>query len=205
MTDKKQSLINKINLILEDEEFNESVERIREIVKNDIAESIADGILIHNIPDQALREEVKAYFNDFFSSLNADEVTEIQEDYDVQQFGTYNEQVDTFLNLFKELRLPEEQKTQLFNSVTSISNYSLYNLMLTRTLCNAIYSCLDPVTAEQVILTAVNGVQMGTDTVFSTVHQAEESEHREFKKAVNESNVIQFDFKNNKKGGNSYE
>lgn len=199
MIDKSIVIKARVYNILQEEEFKDTLIQMKEQLIQDIAQDISEGIIVKKISDDDLREEVRDYFKDFFDEdiKEYEEIAESVSSEDYNSFGVYNEQIDNFRTVFNSLDLPLDKKEALFNAVASISNYSQYNLMLLRSVTNAIYDTLDKETSDKIFNKAIYNVENETNIL---IHDMNESERtgktlqdisREKEKKNN--NVVPFD------------
>lgn len=200
MIEKGTVIKARVYNILQEEEFKDILDQIKESVCQDIAKDITDGIIYKKVSDEEIREEIRDYFKDYFD----EDIEEIEllshevsgEDYN--EFGQYNEYVDNFRMVFDTLKLPADKKEELFNAVASISNYSVYNLMLLRSVTNAIYDIVDKDTSTKIFSKAIYNVENETSSMIKSINESnitgktlkEISDENEKK----EDKVIPFDF-----------
>ena len=187
---------SKVLGILKEEEFSDIISKISEQVCSDIASDIVNQTIHNDVTDDEIRNDIREYFADYFIS-DAEKIKNIsdnmQDNSEYDQFGVYNEQMDRFNVVFKNLDLPKDQKKELFDSVVSISNYSAYNLMLLRTLSNAIYNTLDGKTANDIIQKALFGVSEETILMMEEIGDNKELQKVESSEEKRQtSNVIPF-------------
>lgn len=187
---------SKVLGILKEEEFSDIISKISEQVCSDIASDIVNQTIHKDVTDDEIRNDIREYFADYFIS-DAEKIKNIsdniQDNSEYDQFGVYNEQMDRFNVVFKNLDLPKDQKKELFDSVVSISNYSAYNLMLLRTLSNAIYNTLDGKTANDIIQKALFGVSEETILMMEEIGDNKELQKVEPSEEKRQtSNVIPF-------------
>lgn len=188
--------------MLQEEEFKDNLDVVKEQIYHDISKDIAEGIIVKKISDEDLREEIRAYFKDFFDEdiKDFEEMSQNVTAQDYNEFGQYNEYVDNFRIVFDSLNLPPDKKEELFNAVASISNYSVYNLMLLRSVTNAIYDTLDKETSDKIFNKAIYNVENETNILIKDINEAENTgkslkEVGDERKKKN-SNVVHYDFTN---------
>lgn len=188
--------------MLQEEEFMDNLDVVKEQIYHDISKDIAEGIIVKKISDEDLREEIRAYFKDFFDEdiKDFEEMSQNVTAQDYNEFGQYNEYVDNFRIVFDSLNLPPDKKEELFNAVASISNYSVYNLMLLRSVTNAIYDTLDKETSDKIFNKAIYNVENETNILIKDINEAENTgkslkEVGDERKKKN-SNVVHYDFTN---------
>lgn len=202
MIDKSIVLKTRIYNMLQEEEFKDNLDVVKEQIYHDISKDIAEGIIVKKISDEDLREEIRAYFKDFFDEdiKDFEEMSQNVTAQDYNEFGQYNEYVDNFRIVFDSLNLPPDKKEELFNAVASISNYSVYNLMLLRSVTNAIYDTLDKETSDKIFNKAIYNVENETNILIKDINEAENTgkslkEVGDERKKKN-SNVVHYDFTN---------
>ncbi len=196
--DKKVMLKSRISKILQEEEFSEALTLLKEQLIKDISQDINDRIIVKKVSDEEIRDEIRGYFTELFDDNieNIEEMTHNISTEDYNKFGTYNDYVDRFRVVFDSLNLPQDKKEELFSAVASISNYSVYNLMLLRSITNAVYDTLDKETSDKIFNKAIFNVENETSILIKDISNSEKTGKslKELESEKKRSNVVSFDF-----------
>ncbi len=183
MLDSNTTLRNRIIKMMEEEEFKDNANILRQGAIDDFANSIVKNLMVKKISNEDLRNEIRNAFKKYFEAdIEVDFVGSDASKDNNDGFKEYNEYLDRFKVLFTQMDITSEQKSELFNIVASINNFGMYYVMLFRSLSNAIYDTVDPATANIIISRAAKQIGTQTEEMFRTAEDMSTVEQEQTKK-----------------------
>ena len=183
MLDNNTTLRNRIIKMMEEEEFKDNANILRQGAIDDFVNSIVKNLMVKKISNEDLRNEIRNAFKKYFEAdIEVDFVGSDASKDKNDGFKEYNEYLDRFKVLFTQMDITSEQKSELFNIVASINNFGMYYVMLFRSLSNAIYDTVDPATANIIISRAAKQIGTQTEEMFRTAEDMSTVEQEQTKK-----------------------
>ena len=169
---KDTALHNRLIKLLNEEEFKENTEIIKQGAVDEFADSIIKKLVGQTINNDELRDAIRSAFKTYFEEdIEVDFVKANSSDSSYNGLNEYNEYLDQFRVIFTQIEAPQEQKTALFSAVANINNFGMYYLMLFRSLSSAIYDSVDPATANMIMARAAKQIENQTAEMFANAEK----------------------------------